>query len=306
MDFQRCVAFDVLYYGNNPFKKTDTGMDDIYAVLAIPCPPQTFFGPLREVGEQFISQVVGKENGALLDVEVIDDTVDFLGSAMADMLAERIIDLCASLEAVGGEYDDEAIYEVFHAMIGSYDPDENQFLGCSELGDYALVPDAAARTLDRKEAIYYELSDNAEADAEYATISGALDDLYDNDDAGDNYDNDEAASENIYDRAKGAGVAEQLNYDNDDAAFEASKLNYDNDDAAFEANKLNYDNDDAASSGVEVTYALASDLGIGQKNKFNKKNEKAKTIIDVRCGSNQPKCRICVRHCRQRASRTTL
>lgn len=269
MDFRRCAAFDVLYYGGKPLEKTNTEFEDIYAVLAISCPPQNYFGPLREVASQFLAQIVGEEGGALIDAERIDDTVAFLYSAMADALTERVIDLCASLQAADDQYDDTAIYEVFHAMIDSYDPRENQFLGYSYIGGFALLPDAAARTLDRKEAIYYEVSENIEADAEYATISGVLDDLYDNDDAGDNYDNDDAASENVYGRSKAAGITDKLNYDNDDAAFEASKLNY--------------DNEDAASARAEVTYALASDLGIISKNKFRKefKKQKATLVYDV-------------------------
>lgn len=203
MDFRKCASFDGLYYGNAPFQLSDSDMEDIYGVLAVPCPPRSYFLPLRQVGNSFLDQVVGKEGGALTDVSTIDDLADFLVSGMTDTLVERALDLCATLASAGGDYQDEELYEVFYAMIAEYDPDQNQFLASNE-GGRCLRDDAANRVLDHKEPIYWEV--NQDADEEYTAITDQLtgDTLYDQGDA-----NGGASAEALYDHANpGAGGVE--------------------------------------------------------------------------------------------------
>jgi len=201
-DYRRCASFDHLYYGNAPFQLSDTETEDVYGVLAVACPPRSYFEPLRQVGNSFLDQMVGKEGGALTDVSTIDDMVEFLSAGMADALVERALDLCATLKSAGGEYQNEELYEVFYAMIGEYDPDQNAFLTQGENGR-GLRVDAADRVLDHKEPIYWEVMQE-EADEEYSAITGALEDeaMYDEGSAS-------GGAHAIYDHANpGAGGAE--------------------------------------------------------------------------------------------------
>jgi len=201
-DYRRCASFDNLYYGNAPFQLSNVETEDLYGVLAVACPPRAYFEPLRQVGNSFLDQVVGQEGGALTDVSTIDDMVEFLSSGMADTLVERALDLCATLKSAGGEYQDEELYEVFYAMIGEYDPDQNAFLANGENGR-GLRDDAANRVVDHKEPIYWEAIDQ-EADEEYTAITDALEDdaMYDQGVAG-------GGADAIYDHANpGAGGVE--------------------------------------------------------------------------------------------------
>jgi hypothetical protein len=60
MDFRKVTAFDNLYFGNTLFTLTDTALEDVYALLQVPCPPRSHFSPLREVGKQFLEQTASR------------------------------------------------------------------------------------------------------------------------------------------------------------------------------------------------------------------------------------------------------
>jgi hypothetical protein len=172
MDFRRCASFDSTYYGNPVLKLADRALRDVYAVLQIPCPPVAYFQPLRAVGDQFLSQVVGREGHALTDVDVIEDTADFVTAAMADVLVERAIDLCATVANAGVEYNDAAIYEAFYAMVDKYDPKNNHFLSESPYEEIrGLRHDACDRTPNVKDAIYWEVDDVSSSKPEYASVA---------------------------------------------------------------------------------------------------------------------------------------
>lgn len=82
------------------------------AILGMSCPPRSFFGHLRAVGDRFAQQK------ALHD-STIDDVVDFLCAAMPDVLVERAMDVCVCTD--GGV--DDSLY----ALIDDCVPCENPF-----------------------------------------------------------------------------------------------------------------------------------------------------------------------------------
>jgi hypothetical protein len=174
MDFRRCASFDSMYFGNPVLKLSDEALRDVYAILRIPCPPVSYFQPLRAVGDQFLRQAVGREGYALTDVEVIEDTADFVAAAMADVLVERAIDLCATIANANVNYNDATVYEAFVAMVNVYDPENNHFLTTESAYEEirGLRRDACDRAPDDKDPIYWEISDRTSThQSEYASAA---------------------------------------------------------------------------------------------------------------------------------------
>eukprot|EP00041_Stephanoeca_diplocostata_P004576 m.47130 g.47130 ORF g.47130 m.47130 type:complete len:662 (-) comp15208_c0_seq1:592-2577(-) len=152
-DFRRATAFDRLYFGNALMQATDIALEDIYAILQLACPPRTFFGHLRAVGDRFAQQEADRD-------AVIDDVVDFLCLGMPDVLVERAMDVCAR----GGQEDS------LYAQIDDWVPYENPFWEENGGLGYRLRPAAAQRELHRVDPIYFEASDGAQGGtAEYDT-----------------------------------------------------------------------------------------------------------------------------------------
>ena len=150
-DYKRCASFDHFYYGNKIMQLSDDALVDVYAVLAVKCPPRKYLPSLREVGTTFCNQEV---SAATPDIS--DDVVNFLTSSMPDVLVERALDLFATVVCTlePNEYGNDALYEAFYAMITDYCPEENQYLEAA--GDSrALSLDAAS---DR-DPIYYDINE---------------------------------------------------------------------------------------------------------------------------------------------------
>jgi hypothetical protein len=149
-DFRRCVSFDHAYFGNEPIMLSDTALEDVYALLAVPCPPRNNFAPLRDVGK------------ALLEKPAVDTYADdghaFVNCSIADVLVERAIDLLAIVNASGmASADDDQILEVFVEMLNNYSPADNSFLSLSADGrSLKMRDDAAKRTLVQAPEHYYE------------------------------------------------------------------------------------------------------------------------------------------------------
>jgi hypothetical protein len=140
-DFRRVVSFDHQYFGNDLLALDDKQLQDAYAILAVACPTESFFGPLRQVGARFCAQEITDPDK---DEAILDDLVDFLAKAMPDVLMERAIDVLA----MGGDASD---------MFDGYAPEKNPFLydrgGCRE-----MVYDAAHRELIEIDPVYCESS----------------------------------------------------------------------------------------------------------------------------------------------------
>jgi hypothetical protein len=178
-EFRRCIAFDHMYFGNKLMALEDKALEDVYAILAVTCPVRSFFGPLRQVGARFSGQVVSKNNTQNHEM-IIDDIVDFLATAMPDVLVERAIDMCATMQTKNTT--EEAIYS---QLIDEYVPQDNEYLAPSG-GGLGLKSDAAQRLLCQVDPLYHmpsrEDSDIYSNVAEYA-MGGEFDDedgpLYD-------------------------------------------------------------------------------------------------------------------------------
>eukprot|EP00039_Didymoeca_costata_P018197 m.332535 g.332535 ORF g.332535 m.332535 type:complete len:3185 (-) comp16959_c0_seq1:2670-12224(-) len=130
LDFRRANAFDHLYNGNKLMNMSDFELEDTYAILRLLCPSRTTLAVLKDVGNRFCAQEVGKAGSALMDASVIDDSVDFLESAMADVLVERAIDVFAGNPDWNHQNLDECIYSI----IDDYVPADNPYLVPSENG----------------------------------------------------------------------------------------------------------------------------------------------------------------------------
>eukprot|EP00041_Stephanoeca_diplocostata_P038734 m.1547738 g.1547738 ORF g.1547738 m.1547738 type:complete len:2579 (-) comp25261_c0_seq2:183-7919(-) len=179
-DFRRCTSFDHMYFGNALMQTPDGALEDIYAILSMSCPPRSFFGHLRSVGDRFAQQEVDLE-------ETIDDVVDFLCCAMPDVLMERTIDLCA-MHDESSAYSEEELY----ALVDDDVPSNNPFFAFTEGAGFGLMDCAAARELKRVDPIYFEadedganiygnysaVADGFTRESEYAQAS-SLDDMED-------------------------------------------------------------------------------------------------------------------------------
>jgi hypothetical protein len=103
--------------------------------------------------------------------------VDFLDSAMADVLVERAIDLFASIHSgPDADYEEEDLYQTFYAMIDDYQPIYNHYLAPSVGGTgRRLRKEAAARQLNQVESLYYEVGEHEFSElSEYAEVGEAL------------------------------------------------------------------------------------------------------------------------------------
>eukprot|EP00040_Diaphanoeca_grandis_P011481 m.58856 g.58856 ORF g.58856 m.58856 type:complete len:2591 (+) comp22623_c0_seq1:340-8112(+) len=172
-EFRRCIAFDEMYFGNQPLLLKDAALEDIYALLAVTCPPRSFFDNLREVGTRFMIQEIDTADP---DSVVLDDVVDYFARAMPDVIIERAIDMLAVLAISGSDFPEDEINETFYAMIDDYVPDENHYL-CPSIDGRRMGEYAATRELHQVDPIYYEVDDEKESDyelvSEYA-IGGSM------------------------------------------------------------------------------------------------------------------------------------
>ena len=170
-DFRRCTSFDKAYFGNPLMKLTDMALEDVYALLAVPCPPRTYISSLREVGEQF-KQTPGDADG------VSDDVTDFVASSIADVMMERAIDLMAIVSANNmQDADTDSIAQVYYEMLGNYLPADNAFLvSTSDGAGLRMRGDAAKRNLTIAEPIYWEAKAGG---SDYRKVGGGGDPLYD-------------------------------------------------------------------------------------------------------------------------------
>lgn len=87
---------------------------------------------------------------------------------MPDMLVERGLDMTPVLEANPSSTDEE-VYECFYAMIDDYVPERNQYLTPSAAGCRGLAGNAANRSLNLVDGIYYEIN---EGESEYSAMDG--------------------------------------------------------------------------------------------------------------------------------------
>lgn len=90
------------------------------------CPPRSFFGHLRSVGDRFTQQEVDLD-------ETIDDVVDFLFGAMPDVLMERAIDLCAMHNLASTDED-------LYANVDDTVPSNNPFFAFSDGAGFGEWP----------------------------------------------------------------------------------------------------------------------------------------------------------------------
>lgn len=149
-DFRRCTAFDHMYFGNNLFALSDTALEDVYAILAVPCPRRDHFGTLRAVASRFAQQSASQDG-------VIDDTVDFIVNAMPDVLVERALDMFATADDPPTD---------FYEAIDEYLAGNNPFFS-GPAGQRGLAAAAASRELRVVEPLYYEVNTTDE----YSLIS---------------------------------------------------------------------------------------------------------------------------------------
>lgn len=99
MAYRRCAAFDYLYLGNDLMCLSDTELHDVFAVLGITRPPDILLTPLITVGARFrVTEVSATPD----DDAQLEDVVDFLFSALPDVLVERAID-CLALQTAKKE-----------------------------------------------------------------------------------------------------------------------------------------------------------------------------------------------------------
>lgn len=90
----------------------------------MPCPPRLFIKHLRSVGDQF----------ALRDVDtdsIVDDVVDFIASAIPDVMVECMLDAIATaLGALSSvpAFDDLQCLDSMCQAINVYSPYDNPFL----------------------------------------------------------------------------------------------------------------------------------------------------------------------------------
>jgi len=158
-DFRRGIAFDHVYFGNQLMQLGDAALEDVYAILDMKCPPRSFFGHLRSVGDRFLHKDMSLRDSSL------DDVVDFLCRTMPDVMVERAIDMCALKKDMRDSEFDEAIYD----LIDDFVPSQNPYLQYDGIG-FGLQKDAAFRDLNRVDPIYFEAEDEADngASSEYA------------------------------------------------------------------------------------------------------------------------------------------
>jgi len=154
-DFRRVVGFDLQYFGNDLLALDDRQLQDAFAILAVTCPTESFFGPLRQVGNRFKAQVITDVDK---DDAILDDLVDFLFASMPDVLVEQAIDVCALCEGSSSSTTLDDGYEV---------PQNNPFFaqkgGCRE-----LLSAAAYRELHMVDPLYYEPEETDEP--EYGAV----------------------------------------------------------------------------------------------------------------------------------------
>ena len=91
MAYRRCVAFDYLYLGNELMLLSDIQLEDVFVVLGIKRPPRALLAPLKTVGARFKAT----ELSTASDEAQLEDVVDFLFSAIPDVLVEHSIDCLA-------------------------------------------------------------------------------------------------------------------------------------------------------------------------------------------------------------------
>ena len=147
--FRRCVSFDMMLYGNKPLKLSNAALVDIYALLAVKCPPDSLFVPLRRIGDRFLEQTVAPEDKKETVESILSDAVDFLGSSMADVMVERAIDLCTMLvrkqqltgQVANAMEEAEAIYAMIPENMA---PQDNEFLYEDMEGIMKMKQDAAS------------------------------------------------------------------------------------------------------------------------------------------------------------------
>ena len=245
MDFRRATSFDHQYCGNPPMELGDDSLEDVYALLAITCPPRSFFGPLRGVGERFLEQEVqfNATNEGMLD-----DVVDYIGRALPDVFLEQATDMCTLLEHWPDSSDgDEGTLTMFCAMVDDYSPEDNVYLVPGSGGDSGrrLMRDAADRELHQVDPIYFEAEAagplHADDDAHESSVRGhvGLEAMYD---AGSSADSGLTYA---------VGNSGMATYENGDGVAPARGMAiYDNGNGGALPTRGMRDDDDAHESGV--------------------------------------------------------
>jgi hypothetical protein len=147
-DFRRVVSFDVLYYENPIMKLDDLALHDVYALLAISCPPSAYLDNLRTVGGRWLNLPISKSN----EEDLVNDAADFFMAAMPDCLVERAIDLLALSKLQEGPEDTEALY----ALVDELFSGPNAFLVRDTSGNAQMNPYAAIREVHCPEPEYFE------------------------------------------------------------------------------------------------------------------------------------------------------
>jgi hypothetical protein len=152
-DFRRVVSFDVLYYENPIMKLDDVALHDVYALLAVACPPGAYLDNLRTVGSRWLNLPLSKST----EEDLVNDAVDFFMAAMPDCLVERAIDLLALSSFEDGLEGTEALYALIDEVFST---GPRKFLVRDKSGNAQMNPYAAIREVHCPEPEYFEIGND--------------------------------------------------------------------------------------------------------------------------------------------------
>jgi hypothetical protein len=148
-DFQRCASFDYIRFGGQLGAIEDRRTMLIYDLLGLSRPLLLELRPLHHLLSQFLRKSVDRD-----PERFVDRSVDFIESAMADVLVEEYIDVYTGL------------IEQAMQLGGTVSPNHQKVSGAEYLNDDYEMPGAFianrgsyAEPMDQKRGSYAELAD---------------------------------------------------------------------------------------------------------------------------------------------------
>lgn len=192
--YRRCVAFGNLRYSRDLPALKDEDLGCVHDLLRIPRPPMKLRAELREDTRRFLASTLdaallrrldgADEEGEMSDAaspllkNPLDEAVDFLVRAFADVMVEEAIDLYVQQRrrARGEELyvsPYPSLARDFYGMRAQQwaiyvDPDT----GLTEDPDYEDISELLAATFVKKNGEYLDVYDNAETHTLYETATG--------------------------------------------------------------------------------------------------------------------------------------
>jgi hypothetical protein len=170
-EYLRAIAFDSLYFGNPLLRLQDDDVRKIFTILGISRielqrdEHPDLFVRLRMMGSKFLSKPAGSG-----DRRAINDVVEFIGRAMADVLIERAIDVLAyhqveelQYRVQSGELHRSVATEACYAEVNYDHVAFNSHL-------YTAVGDAPSRNNSRRGIVPFASND-------YDCLYAEIDDL---------------------------------------------------------------------------------------------------------------------------------